>query len=113
MAMSREQAEYNAYKRQQMNQIQNVSQQSIANVYKEALVSGTSLGQVSPGHIWDNTIASGTQTKMSRNRETVILIEELENGRLVRLGDKRYIVPTGTPLIDVIGQALVETKLEE
>ena len=108
-----EQAEYNAYKRQQMDQIQSAGQQSMADVYKEAIVSGTSLGQISPGQIWDNTIASGTQIKMSRNRETVIIIEELENGRLVRLGGKRYIVPTGTPLIDVIGQALVETKLEE
>ena len=85
----------------------------MADVYKEAMVSGTSLGQVGSGQTWGNTIASGTHTKVSRSRETVIIIEELENGRLVRLGDKRYIVPTGTPLIDVIGQALVETKLEE
>ncbi len=105
--------EYNASVLQQRNQMQNAGQQSMADIYKEAIVSGTSLGQVSSGQIWGNTITSGTQTKMSRNRETMIIIEELENGRLVRLGDKRYIVPTGTPLIDVIGQALVETKLEE
>ena len=42
-----------------------------------------------------------------------IMVSEVENGRLLQVGHRQYIVPTGTPLLDVIGQALVEAQLEK
>lgn len=46
-------------------------------------------------------------------RETRLTIREVENGKLVILGERAYIVPPGESLISVVGQALVEAKLEE
>ncbi len=45
-------------------------------------------------------------------RETHITIREVENGRIVVLKQKVYIVPSGVSLLETIGQALVEAKLE-
>ena len=48
-----------------------------------------------------------------RSRDTVFTVREVENGRLLLLGHKTYLVPQGTPLLDVIGHALVEAQLEK
>jgi len=48
-----------------------------------------------------------------RPRDTVFTVREVENGRLLLLGHKTYLVPQGTPLLDVIGHALVEAQLEK
>lgn len=46
-------------------------------------------------------------------RRINICIEEVENGRLINLDGKCYIVPTGVPLIEIISLALVEAQLEK
>jgi hypothetical protein len=48
-----------------------------------------------------------------RSRDTVLAVREVENGRLLLLGHKTYLVPQGTPLLAVIGHALVEAQLEK
>ena len=131
MATSKEESDYrnamarpqlddyrNAMARQQLDQINLAAnppiQMGAATIYPPQTAPSISglVGHAAQGisSTWGNTMAQG---KGACSRETAILVEELENGRLVRIGDKRYIVAPGQPLIDVIGQALVELKLEE
>ena len=50
---------------------------------------------------------------ISRAKDTTLTIRGVENGRIIYLGDKQYICPQGTALLDIIGQALVEAQLEK
>jgi hypothetical protein len=82
-----------------------------------AATQGTYVGQngatISAGDVW------GGQTKLANivggfpTRQVIhIVVSEVENGRTVAVGGRMYVVPTGTSLLETIGQALVEAKLE-
>ena len=67
---------------------------------------------IQPSGIW-NQQGIADMYKRSAPRRTDICIEEVENGRIITLNGKCYIVPTGVPLIEVISLALVEAQLEK
>jgi hypothetical protein len=46
-------------------------------------------------------------------RVTTINVVQVENGKEVIVGERRYIVPEGSSVLEIIGHALVEAKLEE
>ena len=62
---------------------------------------GASLGQA----------ASASQEGLAP-RKINISITDAENGRIVQVGSRTYVVSEGSSLIGVIGSALVELKLE-
>ena len=75
-----------------------------ATIYPpQTAMSGSAL----VGYTGINSVAQQTRKSIR------IDIAEVENGRLVGMGNKQYIVAPGQSLIEVIGQALVEAKLEE
>ena len=57
--------------------------------------------------------ATGIYSAPKSYRTTTLQIIELENGKMVELGGRKYIVPEGSSVLEIIGQALVEAKLEE
>ena len=67
------------------------------------------------GHAAQGTSSTwGSSSASQQSRKSIrIDVDEVENGRLVGMGNKQYIVAPGQSLIEVIGQALVEAKLEE
>jgi hypothetical protein len=102
-------------------------QERYNNQIKQAIISGT--GVVGPSNgsainqgtppqngMWNNAALNQVYDKMQaakRSTESNITIREVENGRVVSLNGKAYVCPQGTPLLDIIGQALVEAQLEK
>lgn len=75
-----------------------------ATIYPSQIAAS---GSALVGYTGRNSVAQQTRKSIH------IDITEVENGRLVGIGIKQYIVAPGQSLIEVIGQALVEAKLEE
>ena len=77
----------------------------------DSIVSGSiATGQVQQGGIWNTASIADLYNRKS---DVNICIRMAENGRIVTLGVKDYIVSQGTPLLEIIGQALVEAQLEK
>jgi hypothetical protein len=59
------------------------------------------------------TLGASAQGAVTHRKRITLEVQDVENGRLVAVQGKIYIVPQDTPLIEVITLALVDAKMEE
>jgi hypothetical protein len=98
-----EQAVLNTKMREYMDsaKVSNVAQQ------------GLTMGQIYGTGISNGTVGAAMLQSAKASDVTHIVIRTVANGRTVHIDDTIYVVAPGQSLLDVIGQALVEIKLEE
>lgn len=100
-----------------------MSSKSMSDIVQAAQAANIPItGLTTTGNLHAQTTATGAMladvyaaaigTRAKTSDDIVLRISAAQNGRLVVCNGRTYIVPDGTPILEVINQAIVELKLE-